>query len=213
MHSSWFPFEKHFIFSNWILSSNRATLTSYLHYNCHQEIVWMSFYWNLWMSIWFQFRFMDHYVFSYKCHNHNTTCPITSWYWMKMPISIIVCLKGILSTTHKYQNFQPNISRYIFRKSMSQENSLLLMDVSYIIYYTQYGTTCIIIYVSKYKRTFTNLIHSFQGFWTIMKVIFQLNPSSDLWARASSMGQWCKLLKFPMRSHLVQLFFIESIIK
>ena len=105
MHSSWFPFEKHFIFSNWILSSNRATLTSYLHYNCHQEIVWMSFYWNLWMSIWFQFRFMDHYVFSYKCHNHNTTCPITSWYWMKMPISIIVCLKGILSTTHKYHKY------------------------------------------------------------------------------------------------------------
>ena len=102
LHSSWFPFEKYLILSNWILSSNRATLTSYLHYNCHQEIVWMSFYWNLWMSIWFQFRFMDHYVFSYKCHNHNTTCPITSWYWMKMPFSIIVCLKGILSTTHKY---------------------------------------------------------------------------------------------------------------
>ena len=99
------PFWKHFIFSNWILSSNGATLTSYLHYNCHQEIVWMSFYWNLWMSIWFQFRFMDHYVFSYKCHNHNTTCPITSWYWMKMPISIIVCLKGILSTIHEYHKY------------------------------------------------------------------------------------------------------------
>ena len=105
LHSSWFPFEKYLILSNWILSSNRATLTSYLHYNCHQEIVWMSFYWNLWMSIWFQFRFMDHYVFSYKCHNHNTTCPITSWYWMKMPLSIIVCSKWTLSTTHKYQKY------------------------------------------------------------------------------------------------------------
>ena len=103
LHSWWFPFEKYLIFSNWILSSNRATLTSYLHYNCHQEIVWMSFYWNLWMSIWFQFRFMDHYVFSYKCHNHNTTCPIR--YWMKMPLSVSVCLRWTLSTTHKYQEY------------------------------------------------------------------------------------------------------------
>ena len=165
---------------------------------CHQEILWMSFYWNLWMSIWFQFRFMDHYVFSYKCHNHNTTCPIR--YWMKMPLSVSVCPKWTLLTTHKYQKYATQSIRYIFRKSMSQENSFLLMDVSYITYYTHFGTTCTIIYVSKYKRTFTNLIHSFQGFWTIMKVIFQLNPLSDLWARASSMGQWwifqCVLISY-----------------
>ena len=41
-------------------------------------------------------------------------------------------------------------------------------------------TPCIMRYVSKYKRAFTVLIHSFQGFSTIMKVIFPANPSSDL---------------------------------